>query len=99
MAENKTKETRESSRERSRKKDQMVRDLVKQVDDLNKQVKLLEEQNQESQFSKRKYTQVEVFTDKVTFRKTIRFPKLPTTDTDLLVGELWNDSGTIKIKQ
>lgn len=50
--------------------------------------------------SQRDYTQNKVFTSRITFRnKATNFPNLPTSSTDLSVGDIYNDTGFVKIKE
>ena len=50
--------------------------------------------------SQRDYTQNKVFTSKITFRnKVTNFANLPTSSTNLSVGDIYNATGFVKIKE
>lgn len=75
-----------------RKLEQDNRELKQQVQDIMVQLK-------ENVKYERNYGGLDVYDNEVQFRSGVTLKRVPTLDTNLPIGRLWNDAGTLKIKQ
>lgn len=79
--------------------DSRVTQLEKENKELKEKVEEIMVQLEENSKYRREYANLEVFDSEVQLRSGLTLKRITNSDTDLPVGRVWNDSGTLKIKQ
>lgn len=76
-----------------------VEELTKQNEELKDQLDLIMVQLEQGGKYTTEYENLEVFDKTIQLMSGLTMKRVPTNNTNLPVGRVWNDGGTLKIKQ